>query len=83
MKIMPTCIPLTARICDAPARENSFFIVDVNSDLSAMQRALHMAEVSALKCVENISDIEVLVLLARFSIIFRFCFEGFSMQTEK
>ena len=68
VKIMPTCIPLTAKICDAPAREKSFFTVDVRSDLSAMQSALHRAEVSDCKCFVKTSAIKVLAFWAKFSI---------------
>ena len=59
--MMPTCIPLTAKICDAPAREKSFLTVDVRSDLSAVQSALQSAEVSDCKCFVKISAIKVLV----------------------
>ena len=44
VKIMPTCMPLTAKICDAPAREKSFFILLLRWDLSAKQSALQSAE---------------------------------------
>lgn len=42
-------MPLTAKICDAPALEKSCFIVEFRPDLSAMQRALQSAEVLVFK----------------------------------
>ena len=80
---MLTCIPLTARICDAPARENSFFVLDSKSDLSAMQKALQSAELSVSKCVVNILAKSELVFWASFSITLESCFVGFSILTEK
>ncbi len=79
VKIMPTCIPLTARICDAPARENSFFVLDSKPDLSAMQSALHNAEVSESKCVVKIFENSEFVFWASFSITLESCFVGFSI----
>ena len=51
VKIMPTCMPLTAKIWEAPAREKSFFTLADNSVLSAMQSALQRAEESVFKKV--------------------------------
>ena len=54
MKMMPTCMPLTAKICDAPALEKSFFTVDFRLDLSAMQSALQSEEVLVFKYLERV-----------------------------
>ena len=51
VKIMPTCMPLTAKICEAPAREKSFLTLADNSVLSAIQSALQRAEDSVFKKV--------------------------------
>ena len=52
--MMPTCMPLTAKICDAPALEKSCFILEFRLDLSAIQSALQSAEVLVFKYFERV-----------------------------
>ena len=64
VKMMPTCIPLTARICEAPALEKSFFIFLFSSDLLARHSARHKDDDVLSSFSEIISLVFSLMFLA-------------------
>ena len=83
MKMMPTCIPLTAKICDAPALEKSFFTVEFSPDLSAMQRALQSAEVLVFKYFERVLPMVSFAFSAYVCMAFSPSLSGLSILQEK
>jgi hypothetical protein len=83
VKMMPTCIPLTAKICDAPALEKSFFTVDFRPDLSAMHRALQSAEVLVFKCFESVLPMVSFACRAYVCIALSLSLSGLSILQEK
>ena len=83
MKMMLTCIPLTAKICDAPALEKSFFIVEFSSDLSAMQSALQSAEVLVFKYFESVVPMVSFTCCAYVCMALSLSLSGLSILHEK
>jgi hypothetical protein len=80
---MPTCIPLTAKICDAPAREKSFFVLRLSFDLFAMQSAVHRAEDWVFRWFVNISAVLLLIFSAYVLTTLSLFFRGFSIVAQK
>lgn len=83
VKMMPTCIPLTARICDAPALEKSFFIFLFSSDLLARHSARHKDDDVLSSFSEIISLVFSLMFLAFSSSMLSWFLMGFGSETEK
>ena len=83
MKMMPTCIPLTAKICDAPALEKSFFTLGFSPDLSAMQSALHSAEVLVFKYFESVLPMVSFAFSAYVCMRLSLSLSGLSILQEK
>lgn len=81
--MMPTCMPLTAKICDAPALEKSFFTVEFSPDLSAMQSALQSAEVLVFKYFESVSPMVSFACRAYLCIALSLSLSGLSILQEK
>ena len=83
VKMMPTCMPLTAKICDAPALEKSFFTVEFSPDLSAMHRALQSAEVLVFKYFESVVPMLSFTCCAYVCMVLSPFLRGLSILHEK
>jgi hypothetical protein len=76
-------MPLTAKMCDAPALEKSFFTLEFSSDLSAMQRALQSAEVFVFKYFESVLPIASFTCCAYVCMVLSPFLRGLSILQEK
>jgi hypothetical protein len=76
-------MPLTAKICDAPALEKSFFTLEFRSDLLAMHRALQSAEVLVFKYFESVLPMVSFAFSAYVCMALSLSLSGLSILQEK